>query len=104
MNIDGFWPIFLWGSAGGLLAEFLGIWSLRKEDNWPKYFRRLRYYLISLMMSLIGGGMAVIYGMHEMPGLLALNIGASAPLMLQRLLTPLAPETAAEVPKGARVG
>ena len=104
MNVEGGWPIFAVGCVGGLLAEFAGIWALRKEPVWPAYFSRARYWVISAIMVLLGGGLAVIYGMRQMPVFLALNIGASAPLMIQRFTQTIAPPPTVTVPPGARIG
>src|SRR5258708_17477510 len=104
MSINGVW-VFVAGCGGGLLAEFAGIWALRKEDpaSWPAYLRRVRYWIISVVMIVIGGLLSVMYGVHDMPVILALNIGASAPLIVQRLLTG-APSAVEAVPDDARVG
>lgn len=104
MTVSGVW-VFLAGCGGGVLAEFISLWNLRKEDpvGWPKYYRRLRYWVISLGMILVGGGLTVVYGVDDMPLLLALNVGASAPLLIQRLLD-VAPPPPKAVPDTARVG
>ncbi len=83
MTVGGIW-VFVFGCAGGFVAEYVGVWNLRKEEPhlWPAYFKRFRYYAISAVMVLMGGGLAVIYGMNPMPATLALNIGASAPCRL----------------------
>ncbi len=104
MTVGGIW-VFVFGCAGGFVAEYVGVWNLRKEEPhlWPAYFKRFRYYAISAVMVLMGGGLAVIYGMNPMPAILALNIGASAPLIIQKL-TQTIPPPATPVPPGARVG
>ncbi len=104
MNVQGGWPIFAVGCVGGLLAEFAGIWALRKEAVWPAYLRLARYWVISGIMVLLCGGLAVVYGMSQMPIFLALNIGASAPLMIQRFSQTIAPPPTVTVPPDARIG
>ncbi len=106
MLIQGAWTIFAVGCLGGLVAEFASIWALRKEDPrvWPAYFKRVRYYVLSGIMVLIGGGLAVAYGIEQMSVFLALNIGASAPLIIQQLGRNVAPPPRAQVPVDARIG
>ena len=103
MTVNGIW-VFVAGCGGGLLAEFAGIWALRKEDpkSWPAHYGQLVYWAISVGMILVGGFLAIIYGVHDMPVLLALNIGASAPLIIQRILT-VAPTPIKSVADDARI-
>lgn len=104
MTVEGFWTIFGIGCIGGCLAEFASIYKLRTEASFPEHYRRFRYYIISAVMILVGGGLTVIYGIQQMPVIMALNLGASAPLILQKLLVPVVPQGAKPVPDNARVG
>jgi hypothetical protein len=103
--IDGRWTIFAVGCMGGVLTEFASIWVLRKEDPrvWPAYLKRARYYVLSAIMVVLGGALAVAYDIPHMNVFLALNIGGSAPLIIQRLGQTVAPPPAAQVPPGARI-
>jgi hypothetical protein len=81
---------FLYGIFGGLLAEFLGLYQLRTQapDSLPAYFRSPFYWLVTLLMILAGGGLVYIYdqsGLALKP-LIAVNIGASAPLIIGSLI------------------
>lgn len=86
---------FLLGVAGGFVVEFLGLFKLRKEDpeQWPKYLKRPIYWAISIGMMIVGGGLVILYMESDatVTPVLALNIGASAPLILQ-VLTAQAPD------------
>jgi hypothetical protein len=83
-------PIAL-GILGGPFSEFIQIFDLRrhKVTDWP-YWVRLRSYWILTIGMVVAGAMLVI--IHERAGTsfvknpwLALNIGASAPLLLRQL-------------------
>jgi len=86
---------FLLGVAGGFVAEFLGLFKLRKEapELWPKYLKTPIYWTISIAMMVVGGGLVILYIASDatVTPVLALNIGASAPLILQ-VLTAQAPD------------
>ena len=86
---------FLLGMAGGFVAEFLGLFKLRREapERWPKYLKTPIYWIISIVMMVVGGGLVILYISSDaaVTPVLALNIGASAPLILQ-VLTAQAPD------------
>ena len=86
---------FLLGVAGGFVAEFLGLFKLRREapERWPKYLKTPIYWIISIVMMVVGGGLVILYISSDaaVTPVLALNIGASAPLILQ-VLTAQAPD------------
>jgi len=84
---DGFWL----GVLGGLLAEVFSLSKLRflPRDTLPLWIRSAWYWAITLAMILSGGALVAIYvgsGVTMSP-LLAVNIGASAPLILQSLVS-----------------
>jgi len=77
------------GFAGGLVAEAVGIFDLRHTapNELPQHLKSWFYWLCVIGMSCLGSGLVYIYadsGVHIVP-LLALNIGASAPLILRQL-------------------
>jgi hypothetical protein len=72
-----------------LVAEAVGIYELRHTapNELPQHLKSWFYWLCVVGMSGIGAGLVYIYhdsGVHIVP-LLALNIGASAPLILRQL-------------------
>lgn len=84
--VDGFGIGFL----GGIFAELLGLFRLRQfsPEEFPVWFRTWTYWIITLSMAAAGGVLVVIYiktGI-ELKALLALNVGASAPLILGSLV------------------
>lgn len=84
--------IFVLGVVGGALAELLKWYQLRESPNLPEYSRKPLYWIITILMMLAGGVLALVQGVDATKPLLALNIGISAPLILKGL--------AASVPQG----
>ena len=83
MQISGAGWIFLIGCAGGGCLEFLRWWKLRTSLNWPAYAWKLGYWVLTLGMIVIGGGIAVLYyGAGPTNGVAVANIGASAPAII----------------------
>jgi len=85
MQLCGFFPVFLVGCFGGFLAELIKWYGMRESDNLPKYARSLRYWLITVAIIICGGMLATLYGTTHVSALLAVNIGASAPLVISSL-------------------
>lgn len=79
---------FFWGLVGGMLAEFMGWYKLRytfhkKKPDWTK---SPFYWFMTVSMILIGGGVAAAY-VHfgtQLTEFLAVNVGATAPLIITR--------------------
>ncbi len=105
------WTTFVLGIIGGLLGEVLKWYSLRESPTPPPYLKSVQYWVITLVMALVGGILAVIQNVPASQPVLALNIGISAPLILKGLaavvpMKPVAPETAPSygaVPRKARI-
>lgn len=80
--IEGFW----WGALGGFFAELLGWFKLRHEApaNLPVWFRTLYYWACTLGMILAGGVLVIAYLRSDVKlnPITAINLGASAPLLL----------------------
>ena len=77
--------------AGGAIAEFVSIAQHRKKawKDWPKYVRRLSYWLVAIGNVALGGFFAYLYNKTEgvqLNQLLAVNIGATAPLIAEGLV------------------
>jgi hypothetical protein len=91
MPLDSYVGVFLVGTAGGALLELLHWWNIRKRsDEFPKYARSPKYWIITAAMALVGGLLALIYFGDHVQAILALHIGLSAPLILQKLATTMA--------------
>ncbi len=79
---------FSWGLMGGLFAELLGWFKLRQRasSEFP-WLRSVFYWLVTFAMVLAGGILVLAYiktGASLYP-MLAINIGASAPLIMAEL-------------------
>jgi hypothetical protein len=85
MQITGGWTIFAFGCGGGACLELLRWWKLRESANFPEYWHRKVYWLLTLAMIAVGGGMAVVYGTGPTNAIQAMNIGAAAPAILGAL-------------------
>jgi hypothetical protein len=74
---------FLYGVGGGLAAEILGLFRLRRAGA-PQYLRSPFYWVITVAMIALGGGLALVYVKSDvtLTPLLAVNVGASAPLII----------------------
>jgi len=91
MPLDSYIGVFLVGTAGGALLEFLHWWNIRKrKDEFPKYAQSAKYWIITAGMARVGGLLALIYFGDHVEAILALHIGVSAPLILQKLATTMA--------------
>lgn len=96
------WGAFLWAAGGGLAAEALRWWRLIRAQqqgttiNLPVYARSPLYWGLTAVIVLAGGMLAVAYvaSGQRLGPILAVNVGASAPLIIQGL--------AASTPDGLR--
>ena len=76
----------LYGIIGGAFAELLGLFKLRHRapSRFPVWLKSWLYWSLTVSMILAGGALAVIYTKAgiELNPLIAVNIGASAPLII----------------------
>jgi hypothetical protein len=101
MTLNSALQVFLVGFLGGVLLEIVHWYAVRKDGRLPEYAGNIQYWVASFVMALAGGGLAVLYFGSRAEGIVALHVGLSAPLILQKLVT-----TVADVPgaKGVRRG
>jgi hypothetical protein len=77
----------LFGFIGGICAEALGLYNLRKMSaaEYPQYLKSFwRYWVPTILMCMVGAVLAVCYtldGTH-LGKILTMNIGISAPLLI----------------------
>jgi hypothetical protein len=100
------WSVFGFGVLGGILAELLKWYQLREAEHPPAYLKRAFYWVLTIVMFLAGGVLAVVYNVDPSKWLLAMNIGISAPLILKALASVIPvktppPQTFAGKQKGA---
>lgn len=106
MVLNGFIEIFLGGAAGGLLAQLANWYALRDSPNLPEYMKKTFYWIVTIAIIAAGGVLAILYGTTNVSALLAVNIGASAPLIIKALAatTPPPPPPPPHVPAGGGGG
>ena len=78
------------GVAGGFAAELVQWFGLRYtlHRELPNWSRSWLYWIITVLMSIAGGGLVYLYlisGTKFTP-ILAFNVGASAPLLFAKLV------------------
>ena len=75
----------IWGMVGGLFPETLKWFSMREtlHIGMPAYAKQPYYWIVTLAMVIAGSLLTVAYNNQEMSRILAINIGASAPLMIK---------------------
>lgn len=80
---------FLWGVLGGFIAEFLGLYKLRRglPEHTPKYLSSCLYWFIAIVMILLGGAFVVGYvrSGHELSPIIAIHLGLVSPLVFERV-------------------
>lgn len=87
------WDTFLWAAGGGLAAEALRWWRLVRAHQegsavpLPAYARSPFYWGLTAVIVLAGGMLAAAYvaSGQQLGPILAVNVGASAPLIVQGL-------------------
>ena len=94
----GLLETFLWGLFGGVGAEVSVVFAhrYRAAKDFPYWLKSWVYYITSIVMVFFGGGIAVAYASSgtTLNAILAIQIGASAPLIFRKLT-----ETIQETPK-----
>jgi hypothetical protein len=77
--------VFLWGFAGSLAIEVVTIVQLYYSEpiNIPERYTRWDFRVVRFLLAILGGGLAVAHDAQT--PILAVNIGASAPLILHAL-------------------
>lgn len=79
--LNGFLQVYGVGTLGAFLVELHTLYSQRKKRlEFP-----LSYWVITALMVLSGGLVATVHGLQNVSALLALQLGASAPLIIKRL-------------------
>jgi len=60
MDVEGAQTIFALGWAGGICNEVLHWWNIRRDANLPDYARKIRYWVVTGLMILLGGFIAYL--------------------------------------------
>lgn len=77
---------FLCGFGGSVAVELVALLRVYEREPilLPPRYKRLDYYVVRGCLAIVAGLFAVAYGVYDRP-ILAVNIGASAPLIFQAL-------------------
>lgn len=77
--------VFIWGVCGSLAVEIVEFTKLYYRHNFsmPYRYKLWHFYVLRLMLASIGGGLAIAYAIDT--PLLAANIGAATPLLIEAL-------------------
>jgi len=85
----GLLETFAWGLFGGFGAEIAVVFSNRHRaaKDFPYWLKSWPYYVTAVVMLLVGGGVAVAYASSgtTLNAMLAIQIGASSPLIFRKL-------------------
>lgn len=80
--------VFLWGLFGGFGAEAASWFALRYQlpSAFPHWTKSVRYYILVVIMMLSGALVALAYSRSgtNLNPILAIQIGASTPLILRK--------------------
>lgn len=87
MDLESAIQVFGVGFIGGVLLELVHWYALTRDPNFSAYKRSPVYWLMSLGMAAAGGLLAMLYFGDQAEGFLALHVGISAPLILQKIAT-----------------
>lgn len=87
MVLEGGLLVFGIGCAGGVIAELLHWWNLREAPQFPDYGSSPLYWIITIAMIVAGGFVAWLYFGERAEAIIALHVGISTPLILQKLVT-----------------
>jgi hypothetical protein len=86
---------FLYGALGGLLAELLGLFELRRQapQDLPQWLKSPFYWSVTAVMICAGGLLVIVYleSDIQLKPILAVNVGASAPLVIRAFISQTPP-------------
>ena len=85
MDVEGAQTVFALGCAGGICNEVLHWWNVRRDADFPAYARKIRYWVVTVLMILLGGFVAYLFCGDVTTALAPFQIGLTTPMLLQRL-------------------
>ena len=77
--------VFFWGAGGSVAVEIVSINQYYNKgiSRLPKRYKNPVFWLVRLALAAVAGGLALAYEIEK--PLLAANIGAATPLIIQAL-------------------
>ncbi len=82
MIISNVYLMYVVGCGGAALVELLRWWKLRENVNFPTYWKSGAYWLITIVMVLASGFIAIAYGTEPKNAIELLHLGATAPAVI----------------------
>lgn len=82
-----FTDTFVYGVFGSAIVEVVSAWHYTNNDgagDLPPKYKRFSFWLIRVILAIMAGLLAEAYGIKSNP-ILAINIGASTPLIVKAL-------------------
>jgi len=80
------WQIFAVGCFGGIAGDVFAVLAAR-HGRPPEYLRQLFFWVSAVLLAVLGGVFALLYGFQQVQAFLVIHIGASAPVFFQSLAT-----------------
>lgn len=79
----------MWGLLGALVVELRALWLIRERRKCPAYIKSWFYALSTIGMLFAGAVVAAAHlaTMVDFNPVLALNLGAGTPALLQKLVS-----------------
>jgi hypothetical protein len=87
MILDQLWHQALMGMAGGMMLELLHWYRLTRKFPNKQFIRSGIYWVSTVSMWGLGAVTPILYSSGSASALLCFHLGASAPLLLQKLAT-----------------
>ena len=91
MFVEGYVAIFMCGMFGGSIGELLKWYRIRTQKKLPEYAKSPIYWIITILIIICGGVLAILYGGGRANAIMVVHIGFSAPLLIENLSKTLAP-------------
>jgi hypothetical protein len=79
------WQVFFYAFVGSVAVDVIAILAIYRADKeFPPEYKKYGYWFFRIVLALIGGVLAFAFGART--PLLALQIGATAPALIERFL------------------
>jgi len=82
---------FLWGFGGSIAVEIVNVYQVYQQElpKFPPRYTKPLFWLIRFLLAVVAGGLAIGYDIKN--PILAANIGAATPLIIQALAQGIKP-------------
>ena len=90
MMLTNIYQVFLVGFLGGVILELMHWYNIKEKETYPISLKSVWYWIITVAMAVTGGLLTMLYFGSRADGIVALHVGLSTPLILQKLTTTIA--------------